>query len=396
MGIVAYFWTTQVSNSMNNGKIYFKNLDSIRFIACLMVFLQHGISESYKYLPIKNTVYEKLLNLISDGGLGVSMFFVLSGFLITYLLITEYELRGKISVKSFYIRRMLRIWPLYFLIVAFSFLLYPSLKSLIGMNHPLGSNIFYHLTFLSNFDVIHIEKNCLGRDALMQNITWSVSIEEQFYLFWPLLFLLPKRTWIYSILFVIAGSMLFRILHYNDGIVLYFNTLAVLVDLAVGGLMAYLIKENNRIRSFFENSSTGTHITLFTITFCLLFWLDLIYAFKYGIALGRILISISFAFIIAAQAMTTTTSKLNLANLSFANKWGKYTYGIYLIHPVALTIIDVTIRILHIAKTNFITSFSLGIIGFVFTLLLSKISYVYFESRFLSLKDRFTIIKTRA
>src|SRR5690349_20307522 len=108
--------------TLQRNKIYFKNLDSIRFIAAMMVFLQHGISLSYRYLPIKNTVWEKLLNTISNGGTGVSIFFVLSGFLITYLLISEHELKTKISLKNFYIRRVLRIWPLYFLVVFFSFL----------------------------------------------------------------------------------------------------------------------------------------------------------------------------------------------------------------------------------------------------------------------------------
>lgn len=381
---------------MSNEKLYFKNLDSIRFIAALMVFLQHAVSPSYQYLPIKNTFWEKLLITMSNGGTGVSIFFVLSGFLITYLLISEYELNSKISIKNFYIRRLLRIWPLYFLVVAFSFLIYPFLKSLIGMNNPLGSNFLYHLTFLSNFDVINIEKHCFGSDAMSQNITWSVSIEEQFYLFWPLIFMfLPKRLWVYSISIVILGSILFRIINNNDGVVLYFHTFSVLLDLAIGGLMAFLIKSNKQFRSLFENSSTLTHITLFIFSFCLVFWGDKLFFFNYGAAIGRVFVSFSFALIISAQAITKRKSKLDLGNMSFANKWGKYTYGIYLIHPIAITIIDILVRTMHFPKTNFIALFSIGTIGFVLTLFLSKISFRYYESRFLSLKEKYTTIQTR-
>lgn len=380
---------------MSNDKLYFKNLDSIRFIAALMVFLGHAVSPSYKYLPIQNTILEKLLNLISNGGTGVSIFFVLSGFLITYLLISEYELNLKISIKHFYIRRVLRIWPLYFLVVAFSFLIYPFLKSLIGMNNPLGSNFLYHMTFLSNFDVINIEKYCYGSDAMSQNITWSVSIEEQFYLFWPLIFVfLPRRLWVYSILLVIVGSIFFRIINNNDGIVLYFHTFSVLLDLSIGGLMALLIKSNKKIRLFFENSTSMLHITLFILSFFLVFYEGTLFSFNYGAALSRIFISFSFALIISAQAITKRESKFNLGNMSFANKWGKYTYGIYLIHPIAITIIDILVRTMHFPKTNFINLFSIGAIGFVLTLFLSKISFKYYESRFLSLKDKFTTIKT--
>lgn len=361
----------------------------------MMVYLQHAVSPSYEYLHIKNTIWEKLLDVISDGGNGVSIFFVLSGFLITYLLIREYELNLKISIKSFYIRRVLRIWPLYFLVVTFSFLIYPFLKSLIGMNNPLGSNFLYHLTFLSNFDVINIAKYCPGNDALSQNITWSVSIEEQFYLFWPLIFVfLPNRLWLYAILLVIAGSILFRVKNNYDDNVLYFHTFSVLLDLGFGGLMALLIKSNKKIRIFFENSSSTTHITLFILSFCLVFWRSTLFSFNYGPAISRIFISFSFALIITAQAITKRESTFNLKNLSFANKWGKYTYGIYLIHPIAITIIDIIVRVMHVPKTNFITLFSMGAIGLVFTLFLSKISFTLFESRFLSLKYKFATVQT--
>ena len=379
---------------MTNNKIFFKNLDSIRFIAALMVFLQHGISPSYKYLPIENTILEKILNIISSGGTGVSIFFVLSGFLITYLLISEYELNTKISLRNFYIRRILRIWPLYFSVVIFSFYFYPFLKNLIGYNTQLGSNVLYQLFFLSNFDVININKYCAGCDAMSQNITWSVSIEEQFYLFWPLIFVfISRKFWGYAILFVIIISISFRIINIKDSIVLYFHTLSVLLDLGIGGLIAFLIKSNFRIRNFFQNTSSITHIILFLTSFCLIFFYDKIFDFKLGLALNRIFISFSFALIIAAQSITKNESKFNLANLTFASKWGKYTYGIYLLHPIPITLTDVALRLLHVPTDNFTTLISIGILNFILTLIISRISYKYFESKFLLLKDRFSYTK---
>ncbi len=361
----------------------------------MMVFLRHAVRESFNYLPIKNTTWEKLLDVISDGGKGVSIFFVLSGFLITYLLVSEYELTSRIPLKNFYMRRVLRIWPLYFLVIAFSFGIYPFLKSLIGMNNPLGSRILYQLTFLSNFDVINIAKNCYGNDAMSQDIRWSVAIEEQFYLFWPLLFVfLPKRFWLYLIISVIAGSVLFRILNNDDGVVLYFHTFSVLLDLGIGGLMALLIKSNKKVRHFFENSQSLIHISFFVLSFCLVFWAERIFSFHYGAAIGRIFISFSFALIISTQAITKNESTFNLKNLSFANTWGKYTYGIYLIHPIAITIVDVTVRVLYFPKTNFINAITISCIGFIFTLFLTKMSYKYYESKFLAFKRKFVTIHT--
>lgn len=376
---------------MDKTKLYFKNLDSIRFFAAFIVFVEHAVSPAYKYLPIQGTYFMKILNVFSDGGIGVSIFFVLSGFLITYLLLCEYELNSKISLKNFYMRRILRIWPLYFFVVLFSFFIYPLLKNFGGMNNSLSSSVMYYFTFLSNFDVIHVHKYFTGNDALSQNITWSVSVEEQFYLFWPLLFVfLPKKHWKFSIFSVIICSLLFRIYHFNDTIVLYYHTFSVLIDLGLGAIMASLIKSNQKIKLFFENISTRTHILLFSFSFGMILWGNRLFDFDFGPAIVRFFISFSFALIISAQAFTTKLSILNLGRLSFPSTWGKYTYGIYLLHPIIITFWDVVYRVIGIPKTGFISLFSIAIFSFVLTLVISKFSFLYFESKFLALKERFT------
>jgi peptidoglycan/LPS O-acetylase OafA/YrhL len=187
---------------------------------------------------------------------------------------------------------------------------------------------------------------------------------------------------------IIIWSITFRVLNYNNSSVLYFHTFSVLIDLAVGGFMACLIKQNNKVRLFFENSSSLLNLTLLIFSICLVFWSDELFSFKFGTAIGRFFISTSFALVISAQALTKKISRFALGNFSFANKWGKYTYGIYLIHPIIITIIDVIARVSHFPKTNFACSFLLGVIGFILTLFFSKLIYRYYESKFLALKDR--------
>jgi len=384
-----------IHHRVSKDKLYFKNLDSIRFIAALMVFLQHGFGDSFQYFSKQGTFWERLLRAISNGQMGVSIFFVLSGFLITYLLVSEHEIKSRISIKNFYIRRVLRIWPLFFLVVAISFFVYPFLRSIMGSFSPSVSNIAYHLTFLSNFDVMRIERYYPGQDVMLQNITWSVSIEEQFYLFWPLIFVfLPKRFWLRAIVFVISGSLFFRVMNHDDYHVLYFHSFSVLLDLGIGGMMAYLIKTQQSVRSFFERTSTATHLFFFSFSFLLVLFNDLIFSYDFGIAIGRFFMSLSFAFIISAQAITKSTSPLNLQNFSFAREWGKYTYGIYLLHPIAINLCEVIARALHFPQTNFVNVFAFVVVAFMFTLLFSKLSYTYYESRFLRMKDRFATITT--
>ena len=100
--------------NQNSNKIYFPNLNGIRFIAAFAVILHH--LEQFKYLlGYKNNWENPIIHQI--GPLGVILFFVLSGFLITYLLLVEEKQTKTISIKSFYMRRILRIWPLYYLII---------------------------------------------------------------------------------------------------------------------------------------------------------------------------------------------------------------------------------------------------------------------------------------
>ena len=99
-------------------QVYFPNLNGVRFIAAFSVLIHH--TEQIKYLMGLENIYGNYF-IKNLGKLGVGLFFVLSGFLITYLLLSEKERRGDVSTKAFYIRRILRIWPLYFIIVILGF-----------------------------------------------------------------------------------------------------------------------------------------------------------------------------------------------------------------------------------------------------------------------------------
>ena len=106
-----------MSQPIKENKIYFENLDFLRFIAFFTVFAGHTALGNFLINRIHVDVINKFIWVFSQGGTGVSFFFVLSGFLITYLLLIEKEKTGKINVRNFYVRRILRIWPLYYLVI---------------------------------------------------------------------------------------------------------------------------------------------------------------------------------------------------------------------------------------------------------------------------------------
>lgn len=363
---------------------HFKNLDTIRFIAASMVVTAHVILPAFKYWNIENSIAWSFLSFIGSGSLGVQIFFVLSGFLISYLLIKEHEKQQAISLKKFYMRRILRIWPLYFLVMLFSFLIIPYLKSFQG-NVIHFEDLPYYLSFTSNFAVLHN----IGSETIAKSITWSIAIEEQFYVFWPLLFLFPKRTWLFSILFIILFSLGFQIIHSDEYYVLYLHTISLLSDLAIGGLLAFLIKDSKKIKSFFENATNITHLFLFAAPLIIFFYGEGIFHFQYGVILQRFSMSLSIALLISAQALSKKHSVFHLSNWKCATRLGKYTYGIYLIHPIVVELITMVVFYLKIPNTSFISAMAIGLTIFIVSVLLSIISYKYYESRFLKIKEKY-------
>src|SRR6187402_1609381 len=159
-------------------KVYFKNLDGIRFFAALFVLLQHsfgfrnGYSPGYPFL---NHCFEY------TGIIGVNLFFILSGFLISYLLLIEKDTTKTVSYRNFYIRRVLRIWPLYLgygLVLTF-FSPYVSERLGLGNNTDF-TQMLINMVFLFLFSV-NVQIAFLGDNKGIFEISWSVCVEEQFY-----------------------------------------------------------------------------------------------------------------------------------------------------------------------------------------------------------------------
>lgn len=372
---------------------YFKNLDGIRFIAAMMVFVHHSFGASFEYLFQEDSFILKVVKMVTSGGLGVSIFFVLSGFLITYLLIAEYKKNGQINLRKFYFRRFLRIWPLYYAVVLFTFIVYPLLKELIGVNQPLASNVWYHLFFMANFDVLNIMQYYWGSDAMSQNITWSVAIEEQFYIFWPLIFVfLRRKFWVFGIFSVVITSLIFRLVHADNGHILYFHTLSVIIDMSIGGLFAYLVSYSDKVRLFFEKNGTKYHV-VYLLIFSIFYLSTQYFSIPYDAAFNRLFLSTNIAFLITSQAITKEKSILNLGNYRFISKWGKYTYGIYLLHPIAITFVDIVFRVLKIEIDVFNGILVKSSLSLILTFMFSYFSFHYFEAYFLRFKEKFAVMK---
>src|SRR3954471_9655941 len=134
--------------SAKKEKIFFPNLDGLRFISFFLVFLYHTYMTFFNNIrDASPDAFDYIQRLFQHGNLGVNFFFVLSGFLITYLLIKEKEYTGKVHVPNFYVRRILRIWPLYYMCVFVGFVAFGILKKMSGEPIVENANPWYYVFF---------------------------------------------------------------------------------------------------------------------------------------------------------------------------------------------------------------------------------------------------------
>ncbi|MCW3117691.1 MAG: acyltransferase [Chitinophagaceae bacterium] len=373
-------------------KSYFPNLDGLRTIACFMVFSFHALGMGHNRLGIRNEYLEKFLLTFLNGKTGVSIFFVLSGFLITLIILSEIKQNGEFNLGHFYIRRILRIWPLYFLVLLIVFVLLPVIDHFLSISHSTAdTRPAYYFTFLSNFDVLRIFENG-GTDFLPSTITWSVAIEEQFYLFWALpFFFIQPAYYKHVFIFIIGVAFCFRLIHYNQVYQLYFHSFSVAFDLAVGGAAAYLCFTDSRIKKMIAEMRDPERLLVIAAGIIVMYLNSWLHSPWINLVLGFAQVFF-FAFIIMDQCFNRSEA-LKFSRSKLLSRIGKYTYGIYMLHPLVLLLINlVMVRIMHKNVDSPFTVAACFFAGLPLTIWLAAGSYNYIEKRFLVLKKKFSFV----
>lgn len=379
---------------MDNTKdgIYFSGLHGLRFFAALAVIITH-IELIKGQMPF-DYLYESSKLVFELGGLGVVFFFVLSGFLITYLLLVEKERPGGIRVGRFYMRRILRIWPVYFLVVALGFFVLPQLHFMDlhffdqFPDQLNATNLFLFLFMLPNLAfAIFMPVPHIGQ-------SWSIGIEEQFYLVWPWLvrrsknILVTLLSVIVILLMVKAAFLLyFKSVPYSHNLKIIKDTLAMMKieSMAIGGIGAWMVFEKKYYQKLLSN---------YVLAMALLSVIALIYLTPPFIQDGIYLVYSALFLVIILNISLHPSSFIRIESRLF--RWlGNISYGIYMYHMMVIAAVLGTLRWLNFPVGNSALS---QLIVYPASILLSIglawLSYRYFENGFLRIKSRFTTVKS--
>lgn len=373
-------------------RVYFPNLNSIRFFAALAVVIHH-IELTKHWFGLPNIYTTSFVGGVF-GQLGIILFFVLSGFLITYLLLEENRQTGTISIKDFYIRRILRIWPLYYLITILGLYILPKIDFFFvpGFTEHVGEHLVpksaMFLTFFS--DIAY----ALYKHVPYAAQTWSVGVEEQFYLLWPVLvvLVLRKKRMKEMLVGVIGFYLLIKLLAvylYShepankaaETFFLFWNNFTI-DAMAIGGIGAYLL--------FYQKEKVLS--VLFSKYLQIILYLVLIIITGKGWALPWFSYEV-YAVLFVVLILNLAGNPRSVINLEYKplNYLGKISYGLYMYHNIMLV---VALKLLagfqwfdlHTLWGNVIYY----IVSIGFTITISSLSYEYFEKWFIKAKVRFS------
>ncbi len=355
-------------------KQQFHSFDALRFFSFFIVFVSH--------LPYE--LFNTLHFLHLKGTIGVSFFFVLSGFLITYILLHEKTQTSTIQLKDFFVRRILRIWPLYYCILLFA-ILSSYLINLIGLdssNNGYEPNWFVSALFLENYQ--NIFHNDVGNVSPMP-VLWSLCIEEHFYILWGIgLYLMPKKRIPLVIVVLIISATIARIVFLNHQ--WPFKDITTNIDYFMyGAIPAYLfVFAKEQTIKVVSTIPMYLKIVLPVLIVAYLFSANSIY-FPYYELVEPIVFGVLFGGLILL--FLPEPNPFKISDRSIFSKWGKYTYSLYLIHVI---VINLFIQMFRRLDIDFEQNYLIFILlAFATTLLGSHLSYRWIEKPFLRLKKGF-------
>ena len=340
----------------------FGSLDGWRAIAIVAVIWHHTMAKSFA-APVAQ-----------EGRHGVTLFFVISGFLIITLMLRSRESPAGFTLWKFWGRRMLRIFPIYYTVL----LVYIVLVRFTD-HSASGAAFFANLPFFATFTTnwfVHADERTIFF------FSWSLATEEQFYLVWPVIEVLIPRTWVKLLLIAglaVASRVAIGAGGFEVGISTPLRILAsVSLGIMLGTALAHLL--HNRASFRVIHAVLGRRGSAIG---CLVLAIWVAIAWPEAGSIGEILAPISFALLIASTVVREDNDLAPLLRWRPMVWVGTISYGMYMMHMLAVNVVRRAEPMLHLDSSVVLFCGSVAV-----AVAMASVSFVFFEQPFLGLKDR--------
>jgi peptidoglycan/LPS O-acetylase OafA/YrhL len=344
---------------LRESSVWLAQLDGLRGVSILMVLTAHVYTPGWPHL---------------EGRYGVTVFFVLSGFLITRLLLREEQETGAIDLLSFYVRRAFRLFPLYYLVLAAYCVLILGIGMRADGRQEFARDLLYYVVYLQEIPFFRDAAHSGGATSMPFGHSWSLGIEEKFYLLWPVVSFRLLRNQNARIALAACAVFLFcaaRFVHEGRYIFPY-------AAISWGCLFA-LLYETTSIRNRFESwFSSWYRVFVVVLTWPLLQVVVASHQLPLAAQVAaQLAYPLSIAFVIIASLRSAWLARA----LSFGplTVLGRYSYCIYLIHILVRQVVERILLKIGIGVGN-------GLLVYFLMMLLStaaaSILYHFIESKF--------------
>ena len=366
-------------------RFYHPELDVLRFCAFFLIFLHHSMPHDpafYTNMGVASWLASALAALGAVGAMGVQLFFLLSSYLVTEILIRERSLRGGIDLRAFYIRRILRIWPLYFGFLALAW----AMQWFVPGQHIGWRAGLAFAFFAGNWWIVFV-----GFPSSVIFHLWFVSLQEQFYLFWPATM---RKLSAQGLLTVAAGLLAVATLvrwylasQHTWESRIWCNTFVHLDAIAFGIVLAVLLGgQAPRLTALHRAALLIGGLTCMVLA-------TSYFRIKFDpLTTSRVLLGYPVAALGAVAIFLATIRPAATLNRNPFVYLGRISFGLYVFHILGLMISDYAVQHQDSSLGRYLFR---NAVGFAITIAFAAVSYRWLESPFLTLKQRFSHVLSR-
>ncbi|MEX1187899.1 MAG: acyltransferase [Bacteroidia bacterium] len=370
-------------------KSHFDNIHALRFVAFLWIFFSHCFITNNQQVAVSSLFTDMRQVSINLNQVAYSLLFILTGFLNTWSIFEERFIYKKVNVLRYFMRRVLGILPLYFVIFLLGYFVLPRLELGLPVDQHGPVDAMSYLLFFFNFGYVDTYSPI---DGVMGNM-WSIAVSFQFVLVWPILMAYFRRRepLLMAICIIAFGAGAW---FYSENDSFKFNTLNVLLDFMAGSFVAYFSFFKYKTHIFLKNQTKRTIGFIYIAFFAFLFYRGRIlhelntFPPQLLFIAERLIITAVLAFFVFEQTFSSN-SVLKLAKLKIFNAPGKIAYSMYAYHAIGIMIGYRAMSFLGSEQTQISVLLLEPVIALAATAAIAAFSTEYFEKKFTRRKKNY-------